>query len=513
MSTAEQTSEPSEAPTSDEHTTVPQMESSPPADLVSDRLTFESDRRARGGARARRRWIWIGTFAALLGMLGLGWYLGSTSQSPAQAAAKAEAPVASWITVPVEKKVLTATVIQRGDVTPEESVSIGVPASVEGDPVVTQVDVAAGDEVAEGTKVVEISGRPVFVMLGAVPVYRSLKPSMEGADVRQLQEALVRVGYPVDVDGVYGAQTKEAVKEFYKSSGYEPVPASETAEVDLTAAEQGASEAKRSLASAEANLAAAKAGATQVDTEGNSNLVVDAKAVAEAQRAVDGAKEQVETTQKTLDAARSASGPMVPQGEIVFLSAFPARVMTAQTTVGPIGGAADSAAVAGGASNTDRKAAVELAVGRLVVKTSINPADVGLLRNGMIVQLLDESTSNEYPAEITELAVDPVAGTDGQLGYPAVLVPQEPLPDPLNGTNVRVTATTASTDTEVLVVPVAAVSSTADGSTQVTVVIDPNDPEPVEVTVRAGLSADGFIAVEPIEPDALDVGSLVVVGR
>ena len=103
-------------------------------------------------------------------------------------------------------------------------------------------------------------------------------------------------------------------------------------------------------------------------------------------------------------------------------------------------------------------------------------------------------------------------GTDGQLGHTITITPDEDLPDTLAGTNVRVTMTAASTDTEELVVPLAAVSSGADGSTRVNI-IDPATNEPVVVTVTAGLSAGGFVAITPATPDALSVGSDVIVGR
>jgi hypothetical protein len=37
--------------------------------------------------------------------------------------------------------------------------------------------------------------------------------------------------------------------------------------------------------------------------------------------------------------------------------------------------------------------------------------------------------------------------------------------------------------------------------------------EPVAVAVTTGLSADGFVAVEPVNPDSLAAGDQVVVGR
>lgn len=576
----------------------------PPVDLERVNAEAADDKALRAG-RSRRGMVWFGTLIALLAMMGIGWYLGSRSQSPEQAAARAEAPEASWITATVESRKLAATVIQRGDVAPEAAVSVGVPASVEGDPVITEVDVAAGESVDEGAKVVVISGRPVFVMTGAVPVYRTLRPTMSGADVHQLQEALTRLGYTPENDGLYGAQTKAAVEAFYKDAGFEPVPSSTTEAVDLATAEQSVSEAQRALdtakasaassggsqteltqaqvavdqatrgvndavnARSEANAAAERDynNAVQALNEARSNPEATEQEIREAQSAVDNAavarvataraqdnavsdandalrvakttlqellkqgnttsaqrdvaaaEEALAAAKATLTTTQESSGPTVPQGEIVFLPSFPARVTAAQATVGAIGsggggggGGGDGQPAAGGGASTAATSALELAVGNLVVNTTISAGDVGLLRNGMKVELLDEATSTTYPATITQLAEEPTSGADGALAYPAVIVPDKPLPDSLTGSNLRVTATTASTETEALVVPIAAVSSGADGNTRVSVVDGPNGI-PTDVEVKAGLSADGFVAIEPVVADSIKAGDLVVIGQ
>ena len=162
--------------------------------------------------------------------------MGSRVSSPAQVAARAAEPKASWITAKVERRVLRSTLIVRGDVRPESSVLVQVPASVSGTAVVTGVHLSVGDEVSEGTRLVEVSGRPVFVLEGSVPVYRTLKPGMHGADVQELQDALLRLGYTSDRDGTFRASTKAAVQAFYAASGYVPEPSSATLDADLASA-------------------------------------------------------------------------------------------------------------------------------------------------------------------------------------------------------------------------------------------------------------------------------------
>ena len=539
-----------------------------------------------------RRAGWLVGLVVLIGVAGLAWRVGASAQSPTQAAAQASEPAASWLTAPVEFRSLSATVIQRGDVRAEVTAHVTVPASVEGEPIVTQVVVGVGDRVAEGDRVVEVSGRPVFVLTGDVPVYRSLRPGMSGADVAQLQAALTRLGFEPDTDGVFDEATKSAVDAFYQQAGYDPVPASPTAAVDIASAEQAVTDASGAVTDAQEALDAAGQPASVVaQAEASKNQAQRALDEARAQRtsqvalgegdynatvrtrdrltadptttpsdldaanlAIDQAGARLDDTRRTtadavttaeealnvatlaysetvaadtaghaqadLDAAtarhdqaigalaavRAVNGPTIAQGEIVFVPTMPARVLTAAASLGPITGT-DPTGQTASASGL-----VELAAGGLIVSTSIRPSDIGLIRAGMDVDVLDETTATTYPATITDIATDPVTGTDGQLGYPATITPVDPLPDTLTGANLRVTITAASTDTAELVVPLAAVSSAADGTTRVSIVTDPN-ATPIDVAVEAGLSADGFVAVTPLAPDSLHAGDLVVTGH
>lgn len=96
------------------------------------------------------------------------------------------------------------------------------PSSVEESPIVTNVGVGVGDEALEGTKLVEISGRPVFVMTASVPVYRTLEPAVSGADVNRLPKTLTRLGYTPETDGTIGPATKDAVADFYAAGTTHP---------------------------------------------------------------------------------------------------------------------------------------------------------------------------------------------------------------------------------------------------------------------------------------------------
>lgn len=70
--------------------------------------------------------------------------------------------------------------------------------------------------------IVEVSGRPLVALQGAVPAYRDLVPGDTGADVAQLQRGLAAIGYPAggDTAGTFGAGTAAAVAAFYTALGY-----------------------------------------------------------------------------------------------------------------------------------------------------------------------------------------------------------------------------------------------------------------------------------------------------
>ena len=210
----------------------------------------------------------------------------------------------------------------------------------------------------------------------------------------------------------------------------------------------------------------------------------------------------------SLAAVVASTGPTVAQGEMVFIPTAPARVQSAVTSLGPIG----APAAAGSAPGVDASSLVTLAAGDLVVSTAVRAGDEGLVRVGMPVELLDETTNTKYPGKLSTIADTPPSDASGTLSRAATVVPDTPLPASLAGTNLRVTITAAASDGEVLVVPLSAVSSTAAGATRVSV-LEPGTANPVDVPVTAGISADGFVAITPTDPAGLKAGDLVVVGR
>lgn len=84
---------------------------------------------------------------------------------------------------------------------------------------------AEGSSVARGEPLYRVDGRPVALLYGRVPAYRTLRPGRRGADVRQLEANLVRLGFaPADmtVDGRHTQATAAAVQAWQRAKGIRP---------------------------------------------------------------------------------------------------------------------------------------------------------------------------------------------------------------------------------------------------------------------------------------------------
>ncbi len=199
---------------------------------------------------------------AVAAAAGLAFAIGSRIESPADAAARTAAPVPSPILVPVEKRVLSSSIVTRG------TARFGVPQPVSVAPstlkptagLITTLP-ARNTAVAEGGVLLTASGRPVFVLQGELPAYRDMAPGVQGDDVRQLERALARLGFdPGPLDGLYDMQTGAAVARWYKARGWEPFGPTKDQLLVVRSLERDAGDASKSaLGSAAAAAAAAPA--------------------------------------------------------------------------------------------------------------------------------------------------------------------------------------------------------------------------------------------------------------
>jgi hypothetical protein len=92
---------------------------------------------------------------------------------------------------------------------------------------------------------------------------------------------------------------------------------------------------------------------------------------------------------------------------------------------------------------------------------------------------------------------------------PLAVRPSTPLPAALNNENVLVTVETGRTAGPVLTVPVAAIVTTASGTSHVTVV--GAHGKQTRVAVTPGISENGYVQVTPVTVGKLAAGDRVVV--
>jgi len=422
----------------------------------------------RGSRLARRRRALLGTGIAAA-LLAIGGLVGASFvKSPQQLAADTAAPPPTVTTATVVSQVLTSSVELRGVVYPATQYDVyasapsssssssdaasGAGSGATGSAMyISKLDAAAGDTITNGEQLAEIDGQPLFALTGTVPAWRDLTPGENGPDVTELQEALASLGYYDDGDtsGYFGSATEYAVSLYYEHLGYTPP---------------------------------------------------------------------------------SSGG--VPAADVVFLPSLPATVV----------------AVNGATGQQPGQPFLELAArGSLALTGELPPAYAGQVRSGLKVTIYDEVTGIRATGTVADLgtatAVAPTgtvvdigggsdsAGSSGSAGsgstgssgssgsssgssgatlfIPLTVHPAKPLASALNGENVLVTVETGQTEGPVFTVPVAAIVTTASGTSYVTVT--GGHGKQTQVPVTPGISENGYVQVTPVTSGALAAGDHVVV--
>ncbi|WP_246111917.1 HlyD family efflux transporter periplasmic adaptor subunit [Streptomyces hawaiiensis] len=330
-------------------------------------------------------------------------------KSPAQVAADTAPPPPDILTAEVEDRVISQALITRGKVTASQrtDISSGPRAGEDaGRSVVTKVRSAPGRKLAAGQVLLEVSGRPLFVLEGAVPAYRDLVPGKRGEDVAQLQAALRGSGHPTgnDLSGVFGRGTERALTSLYRSIGYE---------VPVTEAPVIPAEAPRPDASASP------------------------------------AAKPEEAPPRAL--------PTFPMSEVVFVRSFPAYVEEVRTAVGDEAGENLLSLSSGELTVEGSVTPQEKGMIRAGQKVRIYSDTAGREFSGEV-----ESVALQR-ATVKDGGEEP-----GEQKYTVKVTPSRPLPRKLNGENVQLTVVAASSRGKVLAVPSSAVSTGADGLTSVT---------------------------------------------
>ena len=204
----------------------------------------------------------------------------------------------------------------------------------------------------------------------------------------------------------------------------------------------------------------------------------------------------------TLEATDEIS---LPFNEVLYVGSFPAQVVTVDGAVGELAGDLDGPLLT-------------LQGGQLIVRAVLPSGTEAQISVGLEVIIYDDVRRLEVTAKVSELGEfttgedtgsDPTAAVSAS-GYPMLVIPDEPLPAEWFGRDVRIVVTIDQTSAPVLVVPVAALSSSTDGTSFIMVQRSGDSEERVEVTV--GLVAAGEAAIEPVEAGTVSAGDMVIIG-
>lgn len=470
--------------------------------------------------------------------------------SPAQLASDAAAPAAGPITAPIENRVIENSITTRADVTYADAVDVKVDASgLSGPAVVTGHVPEVGSTLSAGSVALEVAGRPLIVLPGELPVYRSLHVGLSGPDVLQLKAALASMSLdPGDpASDLFDAATAAAIDCLYRAAGYEPPRSSDSAQDAVDAAREGVRSAQSSLSQAQSALDTATRGPDDAGRIEADNAVREAQrafdaarqrgadaleldrlndelTLATARRAqllappaasaeqagVSSAQNQLADAEERLARAENDALTVLPGSEVVYLSSLPRRVDTVTAERGKVA----------------EGAALSVSGAELVLAGSASETDAALLKPGMTASFT-AADDTEYSATVVSVSEKKSGGADdsgasgGSTRFEVMLAPQN-LSDAevatLRGSNVRVSIPVESTEGDVLAVPVAALTAGAGGESRIELMEDPAGRVPDGeqrtdlIVVTTGLSAGGYVEVRSDDP-RVKAGADVVVGR
>lgn len=405
--------------------------------------------------------------------------------SPAELAARTAAPDAGPITAPIEQRVISNTIIARGEIGYADTLAVSVDAAgSESRPVITGHVPAVGAVLEPGSVVLEVAGRPVIALPGDLPVYRTMRPGMSGPDVLQLKHALNSLGYAVGdtASDYFDYNLSAALRRFYQQLGY-PV-------------NDGGSEGRRAVRTAEKALQA----------------LIDAPAEEQDAEAINDARVDLHTAQE-------AALPFLPSSEVVFLKGLPLRVdeVTAQR------------------GKVLEGSPFKVSGADLTVTSAVSKKDAELLKPEMLANFT--LNGKKYTAKITKIVApnqntqdsgdsNSSAGSNSGSAsrnkensqYLLELTPENISAEDfelLRGNNVKLQIPVASTAGEVLAVPIAALQASSNGESRVELLVSEKADATAKtelVTVETGLAADGLVEIKSTDARIVQ-GAKVVVGR
>jgi hypothetical protein len=433
------------------------------------------------------------------------------------------------VTAAVESTVLTKSIVVRGSLNYSEQTDLAISAI--DDAYVTSMTTAANDQVAEGAHVLDVNDRPIIVLQGLVPAYRAMTIGCEGTDVRQLTEALNRLGLLAEPSDTYSQTTAQAVESLYTSIGYTPPAADNQALATLAAARQELHEAQTALEAitspsqadiweadlavlqAQGDLASAKAAvehAQEVDTsdpatdgtilslaveQAELNLRIAQTRASAIRQEPDrtAAAQHLADVQANLSSAEAAVETAALPTELFFVPSLPAIVTSINAQVG--------AAIA--------NPLLTLGAGAIRADLSLSESQSNLVTVGQTFQFSSESSTAAAIKGVIDTppsrSMDQNADQPFQASGPIEVIDTAPI-----GQSLPVTIVIAQSDGDVLSVPAVAVGS--DSSEQQ--FVDVADGQGWRrVAVSVGMIANDRIEITARTADQLRAGDRVIIGR
>ena len=187
----------------------------------------------------------------------------------------------------------------------------------------------------------------------------------------------------------------------------------------------------------------------------------------------------------------------LPMSEVVYIPTRSALVASVRTRVGAVAGPGP---------------VLTLATGSPRVTGNLSAHQAAQVRTGMPAGIVSASPPLVAAGTVTRIGSLPAVGGPAASGYPVQVVTRRTLPQDLIGVRVRLTIEAPVTSGPVLTVPLAAIIAAGHGRPLHVVKITPGRQR-IRVAIYTGPSADGLVAVQPVQPGQLRPGDRVVIGR
>jgi len=389
----------------------------------------------------------------------------------------------SLVFVEVEQRAVSDEVTFRASVILEEELQ-ELPLGLSG--VVTDVFVEPAAVIESLRPILEVNGRPLFVVETAFPFYRDIAWRDTGPDVEALQRLLSSAGHPVAVDGDFGPKTQAALAAWYAQHGYE-APTGPADDRTVTAArdavnlaERSHNDAKRTKTDLQAEQARLKASDSP-----------DAERLEEVESQLGKIDQTIDDALLALARARSDLADTLGESRAVLLQAEfwalsePLRPFTALSV--EVGTVLDPGGQALGTRRPDE----------LKLRGDVAATDALLLEIGQSVEVLDNVGGETYSASVSDLDFG------GQESSTIVTLAMAGGTELSADRSYGVRTLDAEETPASTAVPVTAVGQTPDGEF---FVLLETDGGPLQVPVSAGASARGWVAID-------DPSGQVVPGR